>query len=454
MSRPFTTFPFQDQDFFELELTVNNATTNFSISFSPYTGTPSASNPMDYALTPVRVDWGDGTVGFATLAPASSTAHIYNATGLFTIKIWVKDFANLNGFTMNGLGSGGANGSLGNIDLSNFTNLNSISIYQGAVDVITWPSTIDTTNKGLQASFYQTDGLPTIIDWSSMTNGLRSIQLNRVETERVIFPPTGSVGLSSFLIQTDSVNGTMALGTGAAAGTVLDFSSITFQTWANLEIQGPWGGGISGWTSVTWPAVFGGDFRQLYIEDGSATTLDFSTVPFSSTYPSDVKFYCQGMPNLTSLTMPSVGQAPNIDWVVIGNNPLLAGVLDCSMFTNMHYFGFNDMPLMTGLTLPSSATVVLTGYAYVRDNPILGYVDFTVIPNCTDGNDIKLQLQDNNWSAANVNQILIDFDTISSLGPPYTGREIHIDGSNAAPTGAGITAVTNLTAKGFAVTHT
>ena len=157
MSRPFTTFPFQEKDFFELELTVNNATTNFSLSFNPYTGTPPASNPMDYALTPVRVDWGDGTVGLATLSPASSTAHIYNATGLFTIKIWVKDFANLDGFTMNGLGSGGANGALGDIDLSNFTNLNIVSIFQGAVDVITWPSTVDTTNKGLQDNFYQTD---------------------------------------------------------------------------------------------------------------------------------------------------------------------------------------------------------------------------------------------------------------------------------------------------------
>ena len=85
----------------------------------------------------------------------------------------------------------------------------------------------------------------------------------------------------------------------------------------------------------------------------------------------------------------------------------------------------------------------------------LNYVDITVMPNCLDNNNCRYRFQGNSMTAAEVNQMLVDADTISD--GLYTGRTIIADGTNASPDGTsggfdGLTAKANLISKGFTVT--
>ena len=101
-----------------------------------------------------------------------------------------------------------------------------------------------------------------------------------------------------------------------------------------------------------------------------------------------------------------------------------------------------DNPLLTGITHTASTETFSQYYAYSCD---LDYVNFLPLSGITITGDIRLQ--DNNMTADNVNQILIDFDNISTnLNPAgWTGTTLDISGTNSQPTGPGITALSSLT---------
>ena len=131
----------------------------------------------------------------------------------------------------------------------------------------------------------------------------------------------------------------------------------------------------------------------------------------------------------------------------------LTGTLDISGFTNLcdnlYLYGNTNL---TNVIMPSTQRSFINVNIYSCN---LGYVDFTVCPNLTSTKGMGVLLQNNNMTAAEVNHILVDLDTISTSG--YTGRVINISGTNAAPDGTsggydGLTAKTSLQSKGFTVT--
>ena len=83
----------------------------------------------------------------------------------------------------------------------------------------------------------------------------------------------------------------------------------------------------------------------------------------------------------------------------------------------------------------------------------LGYVNFLPLSGASiNGGNNTIELQDNNMTAAEVNQILVDFDNLSSNLNPYgwTGLTLDISGTNSKPDASsggynGIAAVDSLT---------
>lgn len=142
-----------------------------------------------------------------------------------------------------------------------------------------------------------------------------------------------------------------------------------------------------------------------------------------------------------------------ITYIVARNN--ISGTLNLSMLLNLGgNLQFNNNPNLTSIILPSNSKTVSYFFAYSCD---LGYIDFTVMPNMTSVNDCDILLYDNAMTAAEVNHILVDLNSISTAG--YTGRVISIGGTNADPDSSsggynGLEAITSLESKGFTVTLT
>ena len=107
---------------------------------------------------------------------------------------------------------------------------------------------------------------------------------------------------------------------------------------------------------------------------------------------------------------------------------------------------FSGNDLQTTLTLPASSGTIDSFLLFNND---LGYEDSTGL---TFSSSASIQLDNNNMTAAEVNQWLVDLDSNLGAGSGV----IDIDGSNAAPDGTsggydGLTAKSNLQANGWTV---
>lgn len=120
-------------------------------------------------------------------------------------------------------------------------------------------------------------------------------------------------------------------------------------------------------------------------------------------------------------------------------------------FASNGQYSFNDNLQLTGITLGSQVSSVSRFWVSGCD---LGYVNFKPVTGLTSVNSCSIQLQDNNMTAAEVNQILFDLNNLSVGG--FTSRVIDIGGTNASPTSGGtydgIAARNALLLKSFTVT--
>lgn len=114
-------------------------------------------------------------------------------------------------------------------------------------------------------------------------------------------------------------------------------------------------------------------------------------------------------------------------------------------------FDVSGCSILKTLTLPIS-----TGTFSLFDcqNSDLDFFDLTILANLTESVNVKIFLNNNSLTVAEVNQFLVNLDTISTGG--FAGRLIQIDGTNAAPDGSaggfdGLTAKANLITKTFTV---
>ena len=179
-------------------------------------------------------------------------------------------------------------------------------------------------------------------------------------------------------------------------------------------------------------------------------TGNLDLTPLGNYLGGDIRLYDN--PNLTAITVTTTASTTTYVDISACN---LTGTFDlASSFPNLNTGGLiiNSNVNLTNIINPSSSNAITYYHAYNCD---LGYVDFTPFSGLTNINSCQVYLYGNNMTAAEVNHILVDLDSISVGG--YTGRVINIAGSNTAPDGTsggfdGLTAKSNLITKGFTVT--
>lgn len=143
----------------------------------------------------------------------------------------------------------------------------------------------------------------------------------------------------------------------------------------------------------------------------------------------------------------------------IRDMPELTGVINLAWMKGNGGMSLTTSPKVTGVLMPAIVSGAmgnwtLTGYTAAF------YIDFTVCTIINKQNSRTLNVSDNNWTAAIVNQTLVDLEAHVSgetAGGDYTGRVIIMNGSNAAPDGTsggfdGLTAKTSLQSFGITVT--
>lgn len=160
-------------------------------------------------------------------------------------------------------------------------------------------------------------------------------------------------------------------------------------------------------------------------------------------------FRCDNNTLLTGITFPASisGGANTMTWIA-ANSCNITGILDLSAITKLS----GDLtltlnPLLTTVILPTNA-LPMTSVSI--NSCSCTSVNWLSMSGLTSINGCNIQLGANAMSAAQVNTMLQDLDTISSSG--FTGRIIVMTGTNAAPTGLGLVAKASLITKGFTVT--
>jgi hypothetical protein len=138
------------------------------------------------------------------------------------------------------------------------------------------------------------------------------------------------------------------------------------------------------------------------------------------------------------------------------SNPTTSAIISTYTVYNCGLTGTLDMSGLTGLSgtfqvfgnsgLTSITNPITSGVfdSYSASNCDIGYIDFTSMANLTDVNNSNISLENNNMTATEVDDILVDLANISSDG--YTSRIIKMDGSNAAPSPTGEAAIDTLRA--------
>ena len=185
-------------------------------------------------------------------------------------------------------------------------------------------------------------------------------------------------------------------------------------------------------------AINAGDINTIEFTNSIGVTnsnhpvglMDFSVLTGLTTFS-------LGNHSLTSLIMPTT-TVPTIRYEFAN----IDFDLDLSACTNLA----NDIRFMSGLanilTLPSTPNAFTL--ISIINNPNLGQIDLTGFSGNSSGAGINLS--NNGWSAAIVNQTLIDLDATGWLGGASGFINIQ---NNSAPTGAGLTAKTNLDSKNW-----
>lgn len=284
------------------------------------------------------------------------------------------------------------------------------------------------------ASFYFNSNTVYVgnLDVSMLTGlgGDMRIQLNTLLTS-ITFPaiPTG-VNFTNFEVNGNNLTGVLNISQFAKLGGVMRFSNNPLLT------------------SIVFASVITGANPVTAIQAFNCNLTGNLDISMFTTARGDIEV--NNNPLLTSITFPvSTGNVQTIYCYSCN----ITGVLDVSSFSNLGNVAAGiDLqgrvnPLLTQVILPSNNNPALV---FSFENCSLTTVNFISMPKLTEINACNIRFQNNGMTAAQVNQMLIDLDTNATNA--FTGRQIVANGTNAAPTGAGLTAKASLISKGFTVT--
>lgn len=434
-----------------------------------------AANSGEYAW-----DLGDGTY----LIGDKTVSHTYLTTATRTVKLYGKGTCNITSLDFN------SDNIVGELDLSNdaFIPLSALSLHTNAeLTSVIFPESVTGTVNAL--NIYST-GITGNLDLSAFAKFTATaiIFLNSNPSMTGITWASSITGtIAQLIIHTTGITGTLDLSkfssfTTSALINLHTNSALTGITWAssisgtisNLGIHTT---GITGnldlskftsfitgasialysnpsMTGITWASSISGTFNGLHIySTGITGTLDLSK--FSSfTSLGDIRLYSN--PSMTGITWASsiTGTFANIYIYSTG----ITGTLDLSKFTTFTATAqvyLNNNASVTGVNFPASTISGFVRTLRLYSCTALGYVNLSTLR--TGVNSLSWDLRNNGWTAAIVNQVLVNTDSISASG--NTGRSIQIGGTNADPDTTsggydGTAARTSLIGKGFVVTIT
>jgi hypothetical protein len=173
--------------------------------------------------------------------------------------------------------------------------------------------------------------------------------------------------------------------------------------------------------------------------------LDLVNVPIGTI------FLCYSNPNLTNINLSLTGNT--IMFLFQLNNCNLTDTLDLRNVGIYYNFFINNNPNLTNILFKSTGNSYPFNFRLYSCN--LDYINLISGGMVYNVNSANIDIKNNGMSAADVNHILVDIDSIAPSG--YTGRIINIGGTNADPDSSsggydGVAARNSLIAKGFTVT--
>jgi len=374
---------------------------------------------------------GDGTF----LIGDKAISHTYLTTATRTVKLYGKPTYNIQSIDI------GSDNIVGAMDISNsaFISVTSwIFSTNALMTSVIFPSSITGTTSAIYIS---STGIIGLLDISMFTAFTATAVLQLYAN-----PSMTGVSLPSSI--TGTFSSIWLYSTGIVG--ILDLSMFTaFTTNADLSLYlNPSMTGVLFASSIT------GTFSALNIH--SSGIIGALNLSMFTTFTSSASINLYSNPSMTSIVLASsiTGTINGIGIYSTG----IVGNLDLSKLTSYTATAtvyINSNPSMTGITFPTSTITGFIRTLRLYSNTSLGYVDFTKLR--TGVVNLNWQFQNNGWSAAIVNHVLVDIDGISAAG--FTGRVINIGGTNADPDSTsggydGIAARNSLIAKGFTVTIT
>ena len=397
---------------------IQNATDFQILDFSSITNSFTVTWPTSHTATTTSITMNSstgftGTVDLSNIANLAGTIDIQgsNATGiLFSNSTQTITSIEINGCDITGaISVSGLTGMQGVFEANGNSNLTGITFG---------------TKSGVftLVDFNQCD-LTGTVDASGLSGLGGTVRFNQNSSLTGFTCPTSSQTITEFRLDDCDITGTF------------DMSNMTgmggrFQINSNPN--------LTAITNPTSSVVFN---RYSATLTGLTGTLDLSTLTGLGGI-----FSCRSNSSLTAITNPS-SSVTFTQYIVYSCD--LTGTLDVSGLTGLGgILQIRNNSNLTDVTFPTSAITTTQVQLNACD---LGHVDIT---NMTFSAAISFQMENNNMTTAEVNEMLVDMDaTFPNVG---TGT-ITIGGTNAAPDGSsggfdGTTAKNNLIAEGYTVT--
>jgi len=256
-------------------------------------------------------------------------------------------------------------------------------------------------------------------------------------TKTVKLYSKGTCIITEFLFSGDNIVG------------VLDVSNDAFKYVNNWNISSN-----GSMTSVTFPSTYDNNTSVGIITIASCNLTGNIDLSVFSKFTSAAFIALAFNPLLTSVTFASsiTGGFTNIQLHSTGLTSIdLSKFTSCTVGAALRFDSCSSLTSVTMPVLSSGIIGNLFGYSCTS----LGYFNLTGLS--TARASISWQFQNNGWSAAIVNQVLVDIDGISTSG--FTGRVVNVGGTNADPDTTsggydGTAARNQLITDGFTVTIT
>ena len=230
---------------------------------------------------------------------------------------------------------------------------------------------------------------------------------------------------------------------------ILNMSGILFKNNYAISI-----GSLPLVTAVDFPtipiATPGGSFNMTNMTNAAFTKAHLDKITVGSSLQ---LFNCPNITDLGSsggLGVTLQRATPTIKCNILKIRDLASSqFLDLSQLTCDNDVDIRDNVNLGMLTLFGD-TPSLRAFDVANTNLQTG-LDLLPYPLIMERINSKIRVPNNNFSSAEVDQILTDINT--NLTSNFTGRAIEIHGNNAAPTAAGIQEANDIAAKGVQVIH-